>query len=163
MSGPQRKLLGIDFSRVDTNQEHELGIRIETNDGKAFRYVRAGAAIALGDALIQDFAEGTWDFAPSAAADTPIYGVWPNENVSPTQVRAAVPDNAYFWMQVGGDALVKAAATVVVGAPAVTVATAGTLDDTAATAANALAAATGVGAVFVTVTTAGFARVALNG
>jgi len=163
MTGVHRKLLGIDLARVDTLQEHELGLRIETNDGKAFRYMHAGAAIALGDALIPDYAEGTWEAQPSAAADTVLIGAWPNENVSPTQVRVAILDNQYFWMQCGGDALVKAAATVVVAAPAVPIATAGTLDDTAATAANALAAAAGVSAVFTTVTTTGFARVMLNG
>lgn len=163
MTGPQRKYMGIDFARVDTEQQNELGVRIEANDGKVFRYVKAGAAIALGDVLQWDFVEGTWEVQPTSAADQTPCGAWPNENVSTTQVRAAVADNSFFWMQCGGDALVKAAATVVSGAPIATIATAGTVDDTAAAAGNALAAASGVGGVFVTTTTGGFARVMLNG
>lgn len=163
MTSVQRKYMGIDFTRLDTNQEHELGLRLETNDGKCFRYYHAGAAIALGDVLIDDFAEGTWEAQPSSAVDQVPIGCWPNENVSATGIRVAIADNLYFWAQVGGDALVKAAATVVVAAPGGTTATAGTVDDVAAAVGNALAAASGAGLRFVTVTSGGFARVMFNG
>jgi hypothetical protein len=154
MAGPARKLLGVDFTLSHSEAKHELGLKVYGSDGRTYKYVRAGAAIALGDSLINDVAEEKYAVTPVAAADTPLAGCWPNEGG-----RAAILDNYYFWMLVEGDALVKAAATVVAGAPAVPVAVAGTLDDTAATAANALAAASGVGAVFLTTTSGGFARV----
>lgn len=155
------KHLGVDLARVDTVQKHELGFRIEKSDGRIYRYMVAGAAIALGDVLQSDTAEAdfpTHSVQPTSAADQTIVGCWPNEN-PPTGSRAAIADNSFFWMLEKGDALVKAAATVVAGAPIVTIATAGTVDDTAATAANALALAAGVGGYFVTTTSGGFARV----
>lgn len=154
MAGPARKLLGVDFTLHGSSQLHELGLKVIGSDGREYTYVHAGAAIALGDCLKLDPAEGTWEFQPTAAADEVIVGAWPNEGG-----RTAILDNEYFWALTGGDALVKAAATVVAGAPAITIATAGTVDDTAATAANALAAGAGLGAVFLTATSGGFARV----
>lgn len=152
------KVTGADLSRTTSNALHELGATFSESNGRNYRYVRAGAAIALGDVLIDDVAEGVWDMTPSSAADQVVAGCWPNENAQ-GRARAAITDNYYFWMLEGGDASVKAAATVVAGAPAITTATAGTVDDTAATAANALATAAGVGAVFMTTTSGGFARV----
>jgi hypothetical protein len=152
---PSHKHLGIDVERVSAVAEHNLGLEVSCTDGTTRRYYRAGAAIAAGDALITDTAEGPNDVQPSAAADTPIVGVWPS-------AYPAIADNSYFWAVVKGLVSVKAAATVVAGAPAVPIATAGTLDDTAATAANALAAASGAGAVFMTTTASGFATVRLT-
>lgn len=159
----QAKRLGIDFGLVSADQRHEPGLSVLAPDGRTYQYVRAGAAIALGDGLIWDVAEEVYAVAPIAAADTVVAGAWPNENPYVGTARVAITDNYYFWMLVDGDALVKAAATVVAGAPAVPIATAGTFDDTAATAANALAAASGVGAIFVTTTSGGFARVRFKG
>jgi len=148
------KVLGIDILAVDTVQQHALGCEITHDDGNTYRYVRAGAAIALGDVLKVDVAEGPNDYDPQVAADIPHAGCLPNATG-----RAAVADNSFFWAGVRGSFSVKAAATVVAGTPAISTATAGTVDDTAATAANALAMAAGVGAIFQTTTTAGFATV----
>lgn len=136
----QQAIAGIDVERVDDVRAHPLGLKVECSDGTTRRYVRAGAAVAQYDALVQDFAEGVFDWQPVAAADTTVLGVCPV---------AGVADNYFFWAIIAGPAFVKVAATIVVGAPLVPVATAGTLDDTAATAANALAMSSGVGVVAV--------------
>ena len=156
------KLVGVDLGRVTLVQEHELGMYGEGSDGRGYRYSKAGAAIALGDALKTDTAEGINDVDPVSAADQVVVGCWPNESVGGHSARAAIADNSFFWMLVNGDGLTKAA-TVVAGTPAISVATAGTLDDTAATAANALATAAGCGCVFLTADSGGFARVRYNG
>lgn len=158
-TGPARKLLGVDVTRTDTVQQHEPGVRIHGSDGRTYVYVANAAAIALGDVLTQDYASGTWNMKTTpASADAPMNGAWPNEGG-----RAAITVAGFFWMLVGGDALVKSAAAVVVGAGIATIATAGTVDDTAASAANAFSAAAAVGGVFVTVASGGFARVMFNG
>jgi hypothetical protein len=149
----QSKVLGVDILQVDTVQQHALGLEIQMDDGNVYKYVRAGAAIALGDVLKVDVAEGPNDYDPQVAADIPHAGCWPSTRA------AAIADNSFFWALIKGNASVKAAATVVAGTPAISTATAGTVDDTAATAANALAMASGVGAVFQTTTTGGFATV----
>lgn len=154
--------LGIDIVRIGSVQLHSLGSIFVQDNGRVFKYVKAGAAIALGDALVNDVAEGSFDVHPSSAVDQVLCGAWPNEGDGVGRARVAITDNFFFWMQVSGDALVKAAATVVAGAPAGTTATAGTLDDVAAAVGNALAAGSGVGAIFLTATTAGFARVQLS-
>lgn len=156
------KHLGVDVGRVDTVQKHELGFRVQKSSGRWYRYVVAGATIALGDVLQPDTAEVDFPISsvqPTSAVDQIAVGCWPNENTDAITVRAAIADNAFFWMHEKGDALVKAAGTVVAGAPANSSATAGTVDDIAAAAGNALAAGSGVGMYFVTTTTGGFARV----
>lgn len=158
------KDIGVDVIRHGTVQLHELGTIFTQAGGRKFQYVRAGSAIALGDVLKDDVAEGIYDKdTTAAAADQVMFGAWPNEGDGINRARTAILDNEFFWALVGGDALVKAAATVVAGAPIVTIATAGTVDDTAATAANALASASGKGGIFLTTTTGGFARVQFNG
>lgn len=153
------KDLGIDLGKVTTTQEHELGTEY-TYLGRVYVYRKSGGTIALGDVLKFDAAEETYSVIPVAAADEVVEGCWPNENeTSFHTARAAIADNSFFWMLKRGDALVKAAATVVAGAPAVTIATAGTVDDTAATAANALAAGAGCAMMFLSTTSGGFARV----
>lgn len=139
MTGVLFKLLGIDITLVTSDQRHELGIEIDCDDGTRRKYVRAGAAVAQYDALIVDVAEGHYDLTPASAANQPIAGVAPY----------AMTDNYYGWVIVRGKATCKVAATVVAGAPLVTTATAGTLDDTAGTADNALAAASGIGVILV--------------
>lgn len=155
----QAKRLGIDLGLVTSDQRHEVGLEITGPDGRGYVYSKAGAAIALGDVLVDDVAEEIYALTPVSAADQVIGGCWPNENPTPGTARVAITDNYFFWALVRGDANVKAAATVVAGAPIVTVATAGTVDDTAAAVGNALAAASGIGGIFLTTTTAGFARV----
>lgn len=147
------KHAGIDFNSVDLTPQHALGIEVDCDDGTRRKYVRAGSAIAAGDVLTVDVAEGDNDYQQSAAAaDLTIAGAWPS-------AYPAVADNSYFWCVVRGVVSVKAAAAVVAGAPVVTIATAGTVDDTAATAANALASGSGIGGIFVSATSGGFARV----
>lgn len=152
------KQLGVDVARTSSTALHEIGARYVEPNGREYRYVKAGAAIALGDALVQDAAEEAYAHAPSTAADQVISGFWPNEGG-----RAAITNDYFFWMLVGGDALVKAAATVVAGAPYGTTITQGTVDDVTAAAGNALAAAAGRSGIFLTTTTAGFARVEVQG
>ena len=133
------KVCGIKFTQVDDTQQNELGIEVAANDGRTYKYIRAGAAIAVGDALHVDYAEGYNDLHPTSAASQPIAGV----------AHVAIADNKFGWVVVRGVVPVKAA-TVVAGTPGVSTATAGTLDDTAADAANALATAAGIGARFLT-------------
>lgn len=152
------KVLGVRLAFHSTDQAHELGLEVLDVSGRVYKYQRAGAAIALGDVLKVDVAEGINDADPTLLADAIVCGCWPNESVDGV-ARTAILDNEFFFMLVEGDASVKSAATVVAGAAAVTIATQGTVDDTAATAANALSAGAGRGMVFATVAAGGFARV----
>lgn len=152
------KQIGVDVVRTSSTQLHEIGARYAEPNGREYRYVKAGAAIALGDALVLDTAEEAYAHTPSSAVDQVISGFWPAEGG-----RAAITDNFFFWALVGGDVLVKAAATVVAGAPYGTTATAGTVDDVTAAAGNAMASASGRGGVFLTTTTGGLARVEVQG
>lgn len=127
--------IGVDVTRVDTVQKFPLGQTITTANGGRYRYIRAGAAIAQYDALKADAAEGAFDWQPTAAADEGILGI----------AQVAIGDNEFGWVLIEGKGFVKVAATVVAGASLVTIATAGTLDDTAAAAGNALATGVGVG------------------
>lgn len=151
------KSLGINFTQIDATRKQELGLEVDGNDGRRYKYVQAGTAFALGDALISLGSSGVFVYQTSSAADQPVLGVWPADGG-----RVAVTINYFCWVVVRGYAQVKAAATVVVGAPAITTATAGTVDDTAASAANALATAAGKGLIFQTVTTAGLAIVLIS-
>ncbi len=152
MPGVLQKLLGVDATRVDTVQKHELGIEIDFADGRRRKYIRAGGAIAVNDALKVDVAEGPHDFIPTAAANDALAGV----------AEVAIADNSFGWVVVRGAVVSKAAATVVAGAHAVPTGTAGTLDDSTAAAANAIALAAGIGAIFQTTTSGGLATVILN-
>ncbi len=153
MATRNAKLLGIEVDVVDTTRKHELGIEVDFANGKRYKYIRAGGSIAANDALSIDVAEGVYDYHPSpAAANVILAGV----------SEVAIGDNEFGWVVVRGPVVVKAAATVVAGKPAVSIATAGTLDDTAADADNALAAGSGVGAIFATTTSGGKATVILS-
>jgi hypothetical protein len=148
------KYLGIDFTQVDAvgAPKHALGLEVDCDDGTRRKYIRAGAAIAATDALKVDFAEGSFDFDPTSAVAQPLAGV----------ATVALADNEFGWVIVRGPAIVKAAATVVAGAHAASTAVAGTLDDVTAAAADAQAAAAGIGAMFRTVTGSGVATVILS-
>lgn len=129
-----------------------LGSIVEV-DGRRFKCIEAGAAIAAGDAMIQDFTEGVNVYAPSAAVDTVVHGI----------CETALADGKFGYMLIEGLSLVaKCAATIVVGQPLMPTATAGTLDDITIDAANAGMLAAGPGIVAVTTTTAGVATVLLN-
>lgn len=154
------KMLGVRFDLVDTSQLHALGIEIDCDDGTKRKYVRAGSgSIAQFDALTNDFGDasgGLFDYDSTTAASQPVHGTYP--------LAAAPADNNFFWMIIRGTAVVKAA-TVVAGTQLVSTATRGTLDDTAASAANALAMAAGVGVAAITADgtpAAGQARVLLS-
>lgn len=148
------KQIGVDVTRVTSTALHEIGATYQESNGRTYRYVKAGSGVQLGDCLIWDAAEETYAHTPSTAVDQVPSGFWPNEGG-----RSGITDNYFFWMLIQGDALVKAAATVVAGAPFGTSATGGTVDDVTAAAGNALASASGRGGIFLTTTTAGFARV----
>lgn len=154
-AAPLNKGLGVDFTLVTSIQKHELGAELDGNDGRRYKYGRATAAIAVADCLVADPGTGAYHVKQStAAADLVIAGC---AHVAVTTA------GDYFWYVIQGLVSMKAAATVVVGAPIVTIATAGTVDDTAATAANALAAGSGKGGIFASTTTGGLASVLLMG
>jgi hypothetical protein len=151
------KVLGVNVDKASSaTQEHPLGLRVQAEDSsygvREYEYVKAGAAVAATDALRADHAEEDLSVMPSDAADLPLRGV----------AHVAISDNEFAFIVVKGAASVKAAATVVAGTPAIPTATGGTLDDTAATAANALAIAAGVGATFLSTTSGGVADVLLS-
>lgn len=135
-----QKLMGVDVNVVDTVRKHELGLTLDFADGTRRRYVKASGAIALNDALVMDTAVLTaavpYVVKTSSAALQPIAGVC---------MVSGVADTNFFWAVVGGKANVKVAAAVAAGAHLATTATAGTLDDVAAAAADAQAAAAGIG------------------
>lgn len=150
MAGPLVKILGIDFTATHTTQKHGLGAKVPATDGREYTYVLAGAAIAATDAVV--FSAGWSAIKTPATADAIFHGV----------AHVAIASGSYGWVVTRGIVSCKAAATVVAGAAAVTIATAGTLDDTAASAANALSAACGAGAMFTTTTSGGVANVLLR-
>lgn len=148
------KLLGIRFVQVDTVQKHALGIEIDCDDGTRRRYAKASGSVAQFDALTV-LTTTQNNVITTSAASQPVVGVCPVSGVATTN---------FFWAIVKGPAVVKAA-TVVALASLVTTATAGTLDDTAASAANALASSSGLGVWSVTADgtpAAGQARVFLS-
>lgn len=102
---PLNEMGGVDFTRVDTVQQHALGIELQDRAGSYRKYVRAGAAIAAGDALKCDIAEGINDYDPTTAANQPIGGI----------AERLVADNSFFWMLVQGQTLILKAAAGAVG------------------------------------------------
>lgn len=132
---PSIKVLGIDLSAVDTVQKHELGLEVKCNDGTTRRYVKATTTIAQFDAVTQTAVNNV--VASTTAVVQPVVGI----NVLSGVSGAA----SFFFLVVRALTVVVKAATVVALAPLVSTATSGTLDDTAASAGNALAAACGAG------------------
>lgn len=138
---PSIKVLGIDLSAVDTTQKHELGLEVNCNDGTRRRYVKATTTVAQFDACTQTIVNNV--IASTTAASQPVVGI---------NVLAGVSGAAsFFWLVVRALTVVVKAATVAALAPLVSTGTSGTLDDTAASAANALAAASGAGVWSLTV------------
>lgn len=135
MAGPGgRKLFGVDFTRIDTAQAHEAGLRISGDNGITYKYVKASGTVAQYDAVT--YTANSNEVISTSAAAQAVAGVNQSASVATTN---------WFWLAVEGAGIVVKAATVVAGTQLVTVATSGTLDDTAASAANALACAAGVG------------------
>ena len=46
-----RKRLGIDVTVTSTTQQHELGLRVELNNGNQYVYIKAGEALTAGNAV----------------------------------------------------------------------------------------------------------------
>jgi hypothetical protein len=88
---------GIDFTRVDTTQEHKLGSVASDEQGREYMYVLANGAFAVGDIITPD---GSFDFAPLSAAGI-AYGV----------AISVVADNSYGWIQTKGQCDVANLAT----------------------------------------------------
>lgn len=145
-------LLGVDAVNESSVQKHPLGLEVPFNDGTRRRYIRAGAAIALGDALTIDFAEGNHDMTPTTSATTPVHAV----------AAHAFTDNYFGWVITGGVASVKAATIAAGGLPLVPTGTAGTLDDTAASAALAYTGQSGKGVTSLAADSGGFCSVYLS-
>lgn len=149
--------LGIDVTSVKAAAEHQLGLEVspDSNPQNVYRYVQADDAVTQYDAVTIDTAVGgsgssanvPYVVTPTAAADTVIYGV----------AQVAFTAGYYGFVLIKGAGTVNAATTVVAEAHAVPTATAGQLDDTAASAANALALASGVGVIFTSTATSNLA------
>jgi len=145
------KRVGIDFTVTGADRLHELGIEIPCVDGKVYKYIRAGAAIAVGDALKVDYAEGLNDFDPTSAATSKLAGV----------AEVAIADNEYGFVVVKGTVVAKLSGSTAANAGLIPSATAGTLGTAADTAAAALVAATGLGALCVVAESGGTGTVKL--
>lgn len=134
MAGPSRKLLGVDFTKIDTAQSHEAGLKVIADNGIVYKYVKANGSIAQYDAVTYTATPN--EVISTSAVNTTLAGV--------NQLSGVLTTN-WFWLAVEGAGLVVKAATVVAGTQLVPTATAGTLDDTAAAVGNALAQGSGVG------------------
>lgn len=120
MSFAGTKLLGIDFAVTDTTAAHALGSEVMAYNGTVYRYVKAAAAIAAGDALKMDTANADEPNAltPTAAVNEVV------EAIAPVAIASA----SYGWVVVRGKvASAKLATSTAAGAQLGTSATAGTL------------------------------------
>lgn len=116
-----------DTSQRDTVQKLPLGSVGYDADGKEYRYVRAGAAIAANDAVrFQGSALGFDDVRPTSAVQQSVVGV----------ALAAFASGDYGWVLRRGVGSVKTTGAVAVGTTLATGATAGTLAAAAATDVN---------------------------
>jgi hypothetical protein len=130
-------LLGVDVDRLDDVAQYAQGSRVIDSGGNTREYVKAGAALAIGDALTMGtYTASNRVWIQTSAVNQPVFGV----------SHAVVAINQFSWVYTApSEFVIVKAATVVAGQPLVSTATSGTLDDTAAAAANALAAAGGIG------------------
>ena len=118
-------MFGVDPTRVDTVRAFAIGtecIDPRTNDfqGNTIRYVKAGSAIALGDALKvkSDETEEPNVLIPTSAIQQPVVGI----------AHVAIASGSFGWVTVKGRvASAKAAASTAVDARLGSSATAGTL------------------------------------
>lgn len=110
---------GYDVSRVDTSPAFSLGVEV-VHAGTRFRYVKAAAAIAAGDALKMATADADEPNAlqPTAAVNEAVEAV----------TRVAIASASYGWVVVRGTvAAAKLATSTAAGAQLGSSATAGTL------------------------------------
>lgn len=161
--GTINKVLGVDVDVVSSTPDHELGLVVEA-DGVRYMYVQADDAVTQYNAVKIDAAaagSGTagnvpYLVTPTAAADEVLAGV----------AQVAFTAGYYGFVAIGGKVIVLVAAGLTALEPLGTTGTAGTLDGVVASAANALAAGSGVGAISVSAIgtpAAGQAYAMLNG
>lgn len=133
-----------DVTRVTTTAEFMLGTT-HHQDANTYRYVKASAAIAVGDLLRIDNADADEPFAlrPTSAVNQPIAGV----------AHVAIASGSYGWVTVRGKVTAKVAASTAAGSQLGSSATAGTgsaitisATPTQAEIQRVVAAASGIGA-----------------
>lgn len=142
MASVLQKLLGIDFTVNESTQRHELGIEIDCNDGTRRKYVKAGAAVTAGNAVIVDVSAGNNTVIHSSAVAQAVAGIAP----------VSLTSGYYGWIIVRGPYATANVATPSAGDMLGTTGTAGRLGAITASstvsqaeAIAAIAAATGVG------------------
>lgn len=97
--------VGLDFTALDDVRKHELGSTYYGSDGRKYTYVKASAAIALGDACKVDFATGKYNVNPVSAVSQVLLGV----------AAVAVAINQFFWLVTGGEVVAKLTAATAAG------------------------------------------------
>lgn len=118
-------VIGVDLDRVDTTQQHPLGMKVRDNEGGVWRYCKASAAVTLGFCCLLTHAADAWTAAminltTSATARGSLVGF-------PCMTLAI---NEYGWFQVGGPCdNIRVLASAVARVRLNTTATDGALDD----------------------------------
>ena len=98
MPASAQKFLGVDFALVTTTQDHELGVRIDADDGRTYVYVKAQGALVV-DGLVE--IDAAYDVLPISAAKL-VFAVSP----------VAVADNSFGWVVTRGIVQAKIATSV---------------------------------------------------
>lgn len=116
--------LGVDLDRVDTVQQHVLGMRVKDNEGGLWVYGKASAAVTgPGFACLieqQSFFAAMINLTNSATGRGKLVGLPPN----------AMAINEFGWFQVGGPCdNIRVLASAVANVRLNTTATDGALDD----------------------------------
>ena len=88
MSFVGEKSLGVDLSLVGTTAKHDLGSRVESNDGGVFIYVKAGGAITANDPVKM----ATGYVATASGNAGTVFGISP----------VTLANNEYGWIQIKG-------------------------------------------------------------
>ena len=112
--------LGVRYDSTSTTQEHDLGTRVQMQDGGMAVYVQASGAITQYDAVAIDE-----DFQAAAATKALVDD---GHFIAFAQVAAA--DNEYIWVhQTGSNINCRVANNCAADVPLYTSSTAGVLDD----------------------------------
>lgn len=125
---PTGQLLGTSFSATEVLSDgvlrHDLGTRVEGNEGSVFIYCQANGAIA-GDAYVclidEAYQVAELDEANGATGFGQMVGV----------AKSAWADNEYGWIQIAGTADIRVAANCAADAQLYNTTTDGVLDDAA--------------------------------
>lgn len=142
-SGLLGSKVGVDLTLIDDVRKHELGSTYYGADGRKYTYVKASAAIALGDACKVDFATGKYNVNPTSAVAQVVLGI----------AQVAVAINLFFWLVTGGEVVGKLTAATAAGVRLGSSGVAGTLITLTATTPTtaeviaAIAQAAGTGAM----------------